>query len=221
MDIFKHDIYRGPNIGIYAAACDECVFLPRGFERAKAERISGRLGARPVLASVAGTRVLGTMMVATGRTVLLPATVMAPEAELIASESGMEAAVVESRYTALGNLVCANEHGAVVSPEMPRADAAAIGDALGVEAVQSRIAGYHQVGAMLAANSSGGVIHPEASDEEVSLASSVLHARIELATVNGGVPFVSSGLLVNNRAVMAGSFTSGPEIMMLTRAFLN
>lgn len=220
MDIFKHDMYRGPNIGIYAAACDECVFLPRGFERAKAERISGRLGARPVLASVAGTRVLGTMMVAVGRTALLPATALAPEAELIAA-AGMEVAVIESRYTALGNLVCANAHGAIVSPEVPRADAAAIGDALGVEAVQTRIAGYHQVGAMLAANSSGGVIHPEASDEEVSLVSGVLHARIELATVNGGVPFVSSGLLANNRAVMAGSFTSGPEIMMLTRAFLN
>jgi len=220
MDIFKHDMYRGPNIGIYAAACDECVFLPRGFARAKAERISGLLGARPVLASVAGTRVLGTMMVAAGRTALLPATAMAPEAELIEA-AGMEVAVIGSRYTALGNLVCANARGAIVSPEVPRADAAAIGEALGVEAVQTRIAGYHQVGAMLAANSSGGVIHPEASDEEVSLVSGVLHARIELATVNGGVPFVSSGLLVNNRAAVAGSFTSGPEIMMLTRAFLN
>ncbi len=221
MDIFKHDIYRGPNIGIYAAACDEYVFLPRGFSPAKTERISGKLGVEAILSSVAGTRVLGTMMVATGKTLLLPATAMAPEVEHLESATGMEVILLESRYTALGNLVCANEHGAVVSPEMPRADAAAVGDALGVEAVQTRIAGFHQAGAMVAANSQGGVIHPEARDEEVSLVSGILKVRIELATINGGVPYVSSGLLVNNKAVMAGTYTSGPEIMMLTRAFLN
>ncbi|PIW35341.1 MAG: translation initiation factor 6, partial [Nitrosopumilales archaeon CG15_BIG_FIL_POST_REV_8_21_14_020_33_23] len=38
---------------------------------------------------------------------------------------------------------------------------------------------------------------------------------------NNGIPYVTSGIVVNNHAVVVGSMTSGPEIMMLTRAFLN
>ena len=37
--------------------------------------------------------------------------------------------------------------------------------------------------------------------------------------INGGTPFVSSGMLVNNNAIVVGNLTNGPEIMMLTRAF--
>jgi len=45
--------------------------------------------------------------------------------------------------------------------------------------------------------------------------------RVEQTTINNGVPYVMSGILVNNHTVVVGSMTSGPEIMMLTRAFLN
>jgi len=45
--------------------------------------------------------------------------------------------------------------------------------------------------------------------------------NVEPATINGGIPFVSSGILANSNAVVVGNLTSGPEIMMLTRAFTN
>jgi translation initiation factor 6 len=41
------------------------------------------------------------------------------------------------------------------------------------------------------------------------------------ATINRGIPYVESGVLANNKAVVVGTMTTGPEIMMLTRAFLN
>ena len=40
-------------------------------------------------------------------------------------------------------------------------------------------------------------------------------------TINGGFPFLSSGILVNNKSMVVGTLTNGPEIMMLTRAFTN
>lgn len=161
------------------------------------------------------------MMVANNKTILLPATTMDTEIKHLSESTDLEIVILDSKYTALGNLICANDHGAVVSPEIPLKDLGAIGDALGVETVQTRIAGYHQTGAMIVANSNGCVITSEASDEEVKLVADVLKVRAELATVNSGVPFLSSGLLINNNAVVTGTFTSGPEIMMLTRAFLN
>jgi len=48
-----------------------------------------------------------------------------------------------------------------------------------------------------------------------------LGVNIEQSSINGGVPYVSSGILANNHCVVVGSLTSGSEIMNLTRAFLN
>ena len=94
-----------------------------------------------------------------------------------------------------------------------------IEDTLGVEVIQKRVAGYQQVGAMVVATSHGGIIHPETDEHDIKIISSVLGVKVEAATINGGVPFVSSGILANNNSIVVGRLTSGPEIMMLTRAF--
>lgn len=219
MDIAKYDVYRGPNIGVYAAANDRFVFLPGGFARAKAERLAALLGAEPVITTVGGTRVVGAMMVANSRAILLPAT--AYPSEIRAMEgTGLRVHVLQTRHNALGNMIAANDRGAVVSPLVEPEAAERAGDALGVEVVRARVAGYNQAGALVRANSSGGIVHPEADDEQVRALSRVMGVPVEPATINGGVPFVSSGTLVNDRCAVVGSFTTGPEIMMLTRAFM-
>jgi translation initiation factor 6 len=92
---------------------------------------------------------------------------------------------------------------------------------LGVEVVQKKIAGSNLSGVVLSANNSGAAIHPGASDSEIKIASDVLGANVEPSSINGGVPYVSSGILANNHCIVVGSLTNGPEIMNLTRAFLN
>ena len=73
----------------------------------------------------------------------------------------------------------------------------------------------------MVANNTGAVIHPEADEEDMKMFANVLGVKLEHATINSGIPFVESGILANNKAVVVGSMTTGPEIMMLTRAFLN
>lgn len=219
MDIAKHDVYRGPNIGVYAAAGGKFVFLPSGFAAAKAERLAGLLGAEPVVTTVGGTRVVGAMMVANSRAALLPATAYPGEVAAV-EKTGLRVSVIETKHNALGNMVAANDRGAVVSPLVEPEAAEQIGDALGVDVIRTRVAGYNQAGAVVSANSSGGIAHPETDDEQLRALSKVLGAPVEPATVNGGVPFVSSGILVNDECAVVGSFTTGPEIMMLTRAFM-
>ena len=87
--------------------------------------------------------------------------------------------------------------------------------------IQKRVAGYHQVGAVATATSNGGIIHPETDEDDIRLFSKVLGVKLEPATINGGVPYVTSGILANNHSIVVGSYTNGPEIMMLTRAFTN
>jgi translation initiation factor 6 len=100
-------------------------------------------------------------------------------------------------------------------------DCQTISDVLGVEVIQKRIAGFNQTGVVIVANNSGAAIHPEANEEDMKTFSNLLGVKIEQSSINNGTPYVSSGILANNHSLVVGSLTTGPEIMMLTRAFLN
>ena len=221
MDIIKYDVYRGPNIGIYINTCDDYVLLPMGFAKSKADMLSKYLKADVLLTSVANTRLIGALTVMNNRGILLPKTAYETEYDFLKNETGLEVGVLDSKYTALGNLICANDKGAITSPLLSRQDCDTISQVLGVEVHQQKIAGFYQTGTVLVANNHGAVIHPEADEEDIKVLAGILGTKIEPSTINSGIPYVSSGILINNSNVIVGSLTTGPEIMMLTRAFLN
>ena len=221
MDIIKYDVYRGPNIGIYINANDKHVLLPMGFARSKADKLAEYLKSEVLFASVANTRLIGALTVINNKGILLPKTAYSDEYDMLKKETDLEVGVLDSRYTALGNLICANDKGAIVSPWLSKDDCATISDVLGVETCQRRIAGFYQTGAVMVANNDGAAIHPEADEEDMKTFANVLGTQIEHSTINNGIPYVSSGILANNNSVVVGSLTTGPEIMMLTRAFLS
>jgi translation initiation factor 6 len=221
MDVIKFDVYRGPNIGIYINTNDNFVFVPMGFAQSKAEKLGDYLKAQVVFSAVANTRLLGALMIMNNNGILLPKTAYMDEYEFLKKETKMEIGVLDSKYTALGNVICANDKGAIVSPWLSKEDCQTIEEVLGVEVLQKRIAGFNQTGAVMIANNSGAAIHPEADEEDMKIFANIMGVKIEQTTVNNGIPYVKSGMLVNNHSVVVGSMTSGPEIMMLTRAFLN
>ena len=221
MDIYKYDVYRGPNIGVYISVNDDFVFLPMGFAETKAEKLAEYLNVKTLFTSVANTRLLGALMVGNNNGILLPTTAYVEEYDFLKKETGLNVGVLDSKYTALGNVMCVNDKGAIASPWLSKDDVQTIEQTLGIEVVQKRVAGMNQVGAVMVANNSGAVIHPEADEEDMKMFANTLGVKIEHATINNGIPYVKSGVLANNHGVVVGTLTTGPEIMMLTRAFLN
>jgi len=221
LDIIKYDVYRGPNIGIYTNVNDDYVFIPNGFTKSKAENLADYLGASYVFTSIANTRLVGVLMVVNNHGILIPRTSAQYELEYLKKSTGLDVTVIDTKYTALGNMIAANSKGAVVSPMISKEHIKQIEDALDVEVIQKKIAGYQQVGAMVVVTDSGGIIHPETDEKDIKAISDVMGVHIEAATINGGIPFVSSGILANNHSAVVGRPTNGPEIMMLTRAFIN
>ncbi|MGY5141613.1 MAG: translation initiation factor IF-6 [Nitrosopumilus sp.] len=221
MDIIKFDIYRGPNIGVYVNVNDKYILLPMGFAKTKAEKLSQMLGVNSIFTSVANTRLLGSLLVMNNKGILLPKTAYENEFDFLKNETDLEIGVLDSKFTALGNVICANDKGAVVSPWLSKEDCNTISDILGVEVIQRKIAGFNQTGVVMTANNSGAAIHPEADEEDIKVFANLLGVKVEPSSINNGVPYVSSGILANNNCIVVGSLTTGPEIMMLTRAFLN
>ena len=150
---------------------------------------------------------------------LIPNISFEHELSYLKKATGLNVQVLDVKMTALGNMMCVNDKGGVVSPKIPKEAVKTIQDTLGIEIIQKKIAGYHQVGAMAYANNHGGIIHPETDDEDIKAISDILKVKIEPATINSGIPYVASGILANNKSIVVGNLTNGPEIMMLTRAF--
>ncbi len=221
MDIFKFDVYRGPNLGVYISVNDSTILVPMGYAKSKAEKLEKYLDAEVLFTSIANTRLIGILSVMNNKGILLPKTAYQDEYDFLKKETDLEVGVLDSKFTALGNVICANDKGAVVSPWLSKNDCQTISDVMGVEVIQKRIAGFNQTGVVIVANNSGAAIHPEADEEDMKTFSNLLGVKIEQSSINNGTPYVSSGILANNHALVVGSLTTGPEIMMLTRAFLN
>jgi len=221
LDIIKYDVYSGPNIGIFTSVNDKFVFLPNGFAQTKAENLARYLQTEYIMTPIANTRLLGVLMVLNNHGILLPRTSSPQEIAYLQKSTGLNVKILDTKHNALGNLICVNDKGGIVSPLIEKEFIKEIEDVLDIEVIQKRIAGFNQVGAVMEASNLGGVIHPETDEEDIQNFSNVLGVNIEPATINGVMPIVSSGILANSNAVVVGNLTNGPEIMMLTRAFTN
>ncbi len=219
MGIFKYDVYRSPNVGIYAKCNDTFVFIPNGFAITKVKNLCEFLKTDHVFTSVANTRLLGVLMVMNNNGILLPRNSLEEEVVHLKKSTGLNVDILDTKHTAIGNLLCVNDKGGIMSPLIPSEYVKKVEDVLGIEVIRKKVAGYYQAGAMAKANSHGGIIHPETEEEDIRAVSQVLGVELEPATINGGSPFVSSGILANNKSMVVGSLTNGPELVMLTKAF--
>ena len=219
MAIYRYTAYKTPNIGIFAKANDSTIVVPFGFAETKTKKLAEYLQAKEVYTSVGGTRLIGPMTVMNNNGILLPSIASEEELQLLKQATGLNVERVESRFTAIGNLIATNDNGAIASPLFDGEVDRQIQDVLGVPVHSMTIGTFVQAGSMIVATNGGAGVHPKASEEEVKTIAEVLQVPAEPVTVNGGVPFLSSGIISNTKAVVVGSLTSGPELIMLSRIF--
>ena len=221
MDIIKYDVYRQPNIGVFINVNDTIGLVPMGFAETKANKLAEYLNVEIFHTAIANTMLIGTLSVMNNKGILLPSTAYQDEYDYLKNETDLEVGVLDTKFNALGNVICANDKGAIVSPALSKEDCKVISDVMGVEVLQKKIAGSHLSGVSLKANNTGGVIHPEAEEKDIEIIEDLLSVNVEQTSINGGVPYVTSGILANNHCIIVGSMTSGSEIMNLSKAFLN
>lgn len=215
--IHKYDVYRSPNVGLFVRTNNDTLLLPFGFAETKAKKLKEYLDVEKIIhVSIAGTRLIGPMTVMNNNGILLPSTVSDDEIRIL-KQTGLNVDRLKSKFTAIGNLISANDKGAVVSNLFKGEVDQNIKDILGVPLQTLSIGGYIQVGSMIVATNAGAIVHPIANDSEISRISEILQVEAEPATVNGGSPFLSSGILANFSSVIVGNLTTGPELIMISR----
>jgi len=140
------------------------------------------------------------------------------EIQALKSNSDLNIALMETKKTAYGNLILANDHGAVVDPRLKKKDVKQIEDTLDVETVPGEIAGMPYVGSLATATNKGVLTHPLLKEEEQKLLKDVLKVQVDVGTINCGIPYVASGLLGNKYGAVVGQLTTGPELFIIGQA---
>ena len=205
-------------MGLFTRTNDNTLLLPFGFAETKTNKLKEYLDVEKIIhVSVAGTRLMGPMTVMNNNGILLPSTVSDEEIQIL-KQTGLNVERLKSKFTAIGNLISANDKGAIVSNLFKDEVNQDIKDTLGVPIQTMSIGGFIQVGSMVVATNAGAIVHPKADDAEISRISEILQVEAEPATVNGGSPYLSSGIIANFSSVIVGNLTTGPELIMISRA---
>jgi len=216
--IFHCSLLGSASIGVYSMVTDKMSIVPSQISEAKARKIEEWLRVKVIRTTIGASVLVGALARANSNGIILPHFMREEENQAIKSNLDMNCAVMETRKTAYGNLILANDYGAVVDPRLKTVDVKKIEDVLGVEAVPGEIAGLPYVGSLATATNKGVLAHPLLEEEEQKLLKDVLKVHVDVGTVNCGIPYVATGLVGNSHGAVAGYMTTGPELFMIGQA---
>jgi translation initiation factor 6 len=218
LTVYLSSIVGNASIGVYSLANESIVVIPRMVPKEKAQELADWLKVKLIYTSIGGSVLGGALVCANSNGMLLPNYIREEELTQIKTAFEGNITIMETKKTAYGNLVLANDKGAVVDPRFKQNEIKKISDALGVEVVPTEIAGLPYVGSLATATNKGLLAHPLLKDEERKILENVFKVPVDLGTVNCGIPYVGTGLLANSHAAVAGSMTTGPEMFIIGSA---
>jgi len=210
MAIVRVSFGRIPYLGVFALTTDKIALLPERFN-VREQLVLDALGVPVLKTSFDGSPLLGVLATGNSR-----ALVCSDLLELMREKGlvklGVKVLRVPGRFTAFGNIVLANDKGALANPDLPDGFLGSIGESLGVPVERGTIAGIKNVGAAGVATNKGALVHPDVSSEEIEHLSNVLRVPAEVGTACGGVKYVGLCVVANSNGAIAGEVTTGPEL---------
>jgi len=218
LTVYLSSIVGSASLGVYSLATENIVMIPVIVPKQKAQEYADWLKAKLIYTSISGSVLIGALACANSNGMLIHNAVREEELEKIKSVYSGNIYIMETKKTAYGNLVLANDKGAVVDPRFKETEIKKISETLGVEAVSTEIAGLPYVGSLAVATNKGVLAHPMLTAEEKKTLENVLKVPVDVGTVNCGVPYVGTGLIANSHAAVAGSMTTGPEMFIIGNA---
>lgn len=216
MAIFSLSLFGSASIGVYSLATDKIAIIPRQTPETKADKVEQWLSVKVAKTTIGGSVVVGALACANSNGIVLPHYVREEELKTIkALCDDANLTVMKTKKTAYGNMVLANDYGAIVDPRLKPETIEEISDTLGVEAVPGEIADLPYIGSLALATNKGVLAHPLIKEEEQQLLREVLKVPVDVGTINCGIPYVATGLIGNSHNVVAGFLTTGPEMFII------
>jgi translation initiation factor 6 len=209
MAIKRMNVGRIPYIGAFALCTEKAALFPARLHFNEAE-VKKALGVPVVKADVSQSFIIGVLAAGNSRGIIC-SELFDVEGDGLA-DLGINVGHVPGKFTAFGNLILANDSGALVHPDMPEDAVKVIEKNLGVDVQKGTIAGIKNVGAVGVATNKGVLLHPDVTEKELKAAEKALHVPADVGTACGGVKFIGICAVANSNGAVTGMTTTGPEL---------
>lgn len=222
MNLIKIKVFGGDYIGLYVKASNAYLLYHSSLPKRKIDLLEKELCVPALPVYLVNTLIISPFLAGNKNGLLIPYLFEDYAREgLVDSLKDLDIniGVIKSKYTSLGNLILANDRGAIISPIISISSRKLISDVLDVEVVSSTIGRFSYIGSLGVSNNTGTLIAPVVKDDEKIIMEDVLKTSLYTGTINGGVEFISSGIVVNDSGVVVGTATTGRELIMISQAF--
>ncbi len=215
--IARYDFEGDSNVGAFGVATDRYVFVSPNMSEDSLDTIERVFNLPLVQSTVATLDAVGLVSVANSSGILIPYTANDDELAALKAYSDIRVDWIDDRMTALGNIILANDKGAICHPDFGEKARKKISDVLDVEVLPGTVARLPTVGSNTAVTNRGAVVHPMATSDEIDQISQLLKVHVEVGTVNRGSPYTSLGVMANLDSMIAGSETTGVELAHISQ----
>jgi translation initiation factor 6 len=209
MHFARMNIQNNPYIGLFCFAADEFCLTNHFVSEKNAKAMKDILKVPVIKTSIMGTSLAGIFAIGNSKGIIIPGN--AEESEIKFLKSRFNVLVLNTRHTAVGNLILANDKGCLISEKLEKYSGL-IKDFLGVKVKTGTISGSDFVGSLGICNNKGCLVHKKIENSELKVIETLLDVRAGIGTVNFGNSWIKSGLITNSNGFIAGDQTTGPEL---------
>jgi len=218
MAIIKAQIFGRSLVGVFLTANNSYILYPPTLLKPQLKKFKSVFQEPFYPLTINNSNLLGVYSASNKYGIIVPHIIREDELNNLKSymNDSSNIGVLKSVDNAFGNLILCNDKGAIISSFLERYKSE-IEDILNVETVIYEFADYYLPGSISLANNYGCLVHPLSTDEEIEFIASILKVEeVDVSTVNRGVPYLSSGAIVNDKSGIFGSYCTGPEMMRIT-----
>ncbi len=225
MTILKYQIFGGNSVGVYLAVNNSYGLYPPTLIAPTIEKIKSTFSEPFFPISINNSNLIGVYTASNKNGIILPHIIREEELQKLKMyttdlNSDYQIGVLKSLDNAFGNLIVCNDKGAIISSFL-KDYKKIIEDTLNVETIVYEYVDMNLPGSISVANNKGCLVHPLATDEEIEIITEILKVNeTDVSTVNRGMPYLSSGAVVNDRSGIFGHRCTGPEMMRLTNVLM-
>jgi translation initiation factor 6 len=225
MTILKYQIFGKNSVGVYLAVNNSFGLYPSTLLNLAIEKIKSVFEVPFFPISINNSNLIGVYTVSNKYGIIVPYITREEEIQQLKNysngiDSGYQIGILESLDNAFGNLILCNDKGAIISTFL-KDYKDQIEDTLCVETVIYEFVNNYLPGSISLTNNNGCLVHPLATDEEIEIISEILKVKeTDVSTVNRGIPYLSSGAIVNDHSGIFGYECTGPEMMRLTNVLM-
>ena len=209
-------IFNSPFLGVYFRTWEDYTLVPRNSDRDIKSMASHYLKTEPIEMTIGGSNLLGSMAVMNSNGMIFSNIVTEEELKNIPKD--VNYAVLEDNLNAVGNNILANNKAALIHEEFSDESVRTIREVLGVEVVKGKFKEVRTVGSSGLITSSGLVIPPNMTDDEIDELGKIFGVKGRVGTANFGSLYIGASVVSNSKGALIGEDSTTVEISNIEEA---